>query len=218
LADAHAAPLAHHFEDLEQQHSAVTFGMWVFLVTEVMFFGGMFTTYIVYRGLHPADFAYGSHELDVTLGTFNTAVLIGSSLTMALAVHAAQLGSRRGTVAWIAATIGLACVFLGVKVVEYGEKFAHHLVPGARFALRGTEHADAEAFFSLYFAMTGMHALHMIIGIGVMLVVATRAWRGRYSRENYYGVEVTGLYWHFVDLIWIFLFPLFYLLGRHVQP
>ncbi len=215
MSDAHGA-LAHQFEDLEQQHDASTLGMWVFLVTEVMFFGGMFAAYVVYRRLHPEAFALASNELDVKLGTFNTAVLIGSSLTMALAVRAAQAGARRPIVAWLGATIVLAGVFLGVKVVEYGHKFEHHLVPGPTFAWRGTEHADTELFFGLYFAMTGMHALHMVIGIGVMAVVALLAARGRYTSANYFGVEVTGLYWHFVDLIWIFLFPLLYLLGRHV--
>lgn len=214
MADA-ASHLAHHFEDLEQQNEAVGLGMWLFLVSEIMFFGGLFAAYLVYRSLDPAAFAAGSHHLDVTLGTFNTAVLIGSSLTMALAVRAAQTGQRRSTVRMLLATLGFAVVFLGVKAVEYGSKFSHGLVPGPDFALRGTEEAGAELFFGLYFAMTGMHALHMVIGMVVMAIIAVRAHQGRYTPRNYMGVEVMGLYWHFVDLVWIFLFPLLYLLGRH---
>jgi cytochrome c oxidase subunit 3 len=215
VSETHAGPLAHHFEDLEQQHETSSLGMWVFLASELMFFGGLFAAYLVYRIQFPAGFARASHELDVTLGTLNTAVLIVSSLTMALAVHAAQVGRRKHTVGWLAATMLLASTFLVVKGFEYAHKFHAHLFPGPDFAFRGTPAADTELFFSLYFAMTGLHALHMVIGIGVMLVIAARAWRGRYSPENYFGVEVTGLYWHFVDLVSIFLFPLLYLIGRH---
>ena len=211
----HAGPLAHHFEDLEQQRETNTLGIWLFLVSEVMFFGGLFAAYLVYRTRYPADFAHASGMLDVGLGTLNTAVLIVSSLTMALAVRSAQLGAGRKSAAWIGATMLLATVFLGVKAVEYGHKFHDGLFPGAGFAWRGTEHERGELFFVVYFAMTGLHALHMVIGIGVMAVIAAFAWGGRYTRENHAGVEVTGLYWHFVDLVWIFLFPLLYLIDRH---
>ena len=214
-AAGHSSALAHHFEDLDQQHETASLGMWVFLVSEVMFFGGAFAAYLVYRLAYPEAYVEASHHLDVVLGTANTAVLIVSSLTMALAVHAAQLGHPRRIVAWLGATMALASVFLVIKGFEYSHKFHDGLVPGAGFAFRGTASADMELFFCLYFAMTGLHALHMIIGIGVMLVIAARAWRGVYTRENFFGVEVMGLYWHFVDLVWIFLFPLLYLLGRH---
>jgi cytochrome c oxidase subunit 3 len=214
LSDAPARALAPQFEDLRQQHSAATLGTWAFLASEIMFFGGMFAAYTIYRIGHPESFALASNELEVALGTLNTAVLISSSFTMALAVRAAQSGGRRSTVGWLAATMLLAITFLAVKAVEYSHKFEHHLVPGASFRWRGTPHADTELFFSLYFAMTGMHALHMVVGIVLLGVIATLAWRGRFSKENPFAVEMSGLYWHFVDLIWIFLFPLLYLLGR----
>jgi cytochrome c oxidase subunit 3 len=218
MSDPHGAALAHHFADLEQQHETAAIGMWAFLVSEVMFFGGLFTAYALYRARFGIAFEAASNELDVTLGTFNTAVLIVSSLTMALGVRAAQTGAGRATAAWILATIGCAAVFLGVKVVEYAAKFEHHLFPGPDFAWRGTELADAELFFCLYFAMTGVHAAHMLVGIGILLFVAWRAWRGLYASRGANGVEMVGLYWHFVDLVWIFLFPLLYLLGRHAHP
>lgn len=213
----HAWGLAHHFDDFEQQREASYLGMWIFLVTEIMFFGGLFTAYVVYRSAHPFAFALGSHELDITLGAVNTAVLIGSSLTMALAVWAAQTGRRKAIVAFILATILLGGVFLGIKVVEYQAKLEHHLYPGPNFHFPGSESAYVEMFFNLYFAMTGLHALHMVIGIGILLVVAALAWRGVFTPENHNLVEGVGLYWHFVDIVWIFLFPLLYLLGRNIQ-
>lgn len=210
MSASHGA-LAHHFETLEQQRATAAVGMWVFLAQEVMFFGGLFAAYLVFRHAHPATFVEGSSHLDVVLGTINTGVLIGSSLTMALAVRAAQLGRRAGIFLGIVATMVLACVFLGIKWVEYGHKYHDGLIPGVRWA---PAQADPHllTFFGLYFAMTGMHALHMVIGLGLMVVVATRALRGRYTPESHSGVEVLGLYWHFVDLVWIFLFPVLYLL------
>jgi len=204
--------LAHHFESLEQQNEAAAIGMWAFLVQEVMFFGGLFTVYLVYRSLHPGAFAEGSAHLPVELGTLNTAVLIGSSLTMALAVRAAQLNRGRASALLIAATMALALVFLGVKSVEYASKWDGALIPGVRWAPEPGSDAHLNLFFALYFIMTGCHALHMLVGLVLMVVVALRAWRGRYSSANYLGVECLGLYWHFVDLVWIFLFPLLYLL------
>jgi cytochrome c oxidase subunit 3 len=190
--------------------------MWIFLVTEIMFFGGLFTAYIVYRGQNHAGFVAGSHELDISLGAFNTAVLIASSLTMALAVWAAQTDRRKATVWFILGTIVLGGVFLGVKYVEYGAKFEHHLFPGPHFHWPGPEKTESvEMFFNLYFLMTGLHALHMVIGIGILAVLAVLAWRGVFSPANHNLVEGVGLYWHFVDIVWIFLFPLLYLLGRH---
>ncbi len=208
--DAHA----HQFDSAEQQHSAAQLGMWVFIAQEILFFGGLFCTYTVYRFMYPAAFAQSSHHLDVTLGCFNTAVLIGSSLTMALAVHGAQLGQRWMQVVFLLATIALGSIFLGVKTIEYGHKFHEHLVPGPSFLFAG-DARHAQIFFSLYFVMTGLHALHMIIGIGVLAVLTVLAWRGTYTSAYYSPVELTGLYWHFVDIIWIFLFPLLYLIGRH---
>ena len=211
----HHPALAHHFDSLDQQKEASTLGMWVFLVTEVLFFGGLFATYCVYRNWYPDAFAAASHELDVTLGTINTAVLITSSLTMALGVHAAQLGQRRLLMIFLVATMILGAAFLGIKGVEYYHKFAEHHVPGPAFQFEKEHFRHAQIFFSLYFVMTGLHALHMIIGIGIMLVMWWWAWRGTITAEYYAPIEISGLYWHFVDIVWIFLFPLLYLIGRH---
>jgi len=207
--------LAHHFDNLDQQAEAATLGMWVFLLTEVLFFGGAFLVYTIYRHMYHDAFVVASHSLDVVLGTINTAVLIGSSLTMALAVHAAQVGSKRLIQIFLILTIVLGCVFLGIKATEYLHKFHEHHVPGQGFRFEAKYFREAQIFFSLYFVMTGLHALHMIIGIVVMLVILWYASRGAFSAEYSAPVEVIGLYWHFVDIVWIFLFPLLYLIGRH---
>jgi cytochrome c oxidase subunit III len=213
----HHPRLQHHFDDMDQQAEASTLGMWVFLVTEIMFFGGLFMAYIVYRGASPEGFAEASHHLNVTWGAINTVVLIVSSLTMALAVRAAQTSAPpKVQVGWLLATIALGAAFLGVKVIEYGDKFTHNLVPGPGFVWEGKYPAAAEQFYSLYFCMTGLHALHMVIGIGIMSVIAVMAWRRQFDELYFTPVEVSGLYWHFVDIVWIFLFPLLYLIGFHV--
>ena len=213
----HAVPgLAHHFDNLEQQREATTLGMWVFLVTEVLFFGGLFVVYAVYRNWYPEAFAAASHELDVMLGGINTAVLITSSLTMALAVHAAQTGKRNLVMLFLIATMVLGGVFLGIKSVEYYHKFVEHHIPGPQFEFAEKELArHAQLFFSLYFLMTGLHALHMVIGFGIMLWMLWWTYRGTITNEYYSPIEISGLYWHFVDIVWIYLFPLLYLLGRH---
>ncbi len=211
----HHPALAHQFDSLEQQKEASTLGMWVFLATEVLFFGGLFAAYAVYRGKYPGAFAAASHELDVTLGAINTAVLIASSLTMALAVHAAQLGQRRLLMIFLVVTMALGAVFLGIKGVEYYHKFTEHHIPGPGFQFEKEHVRNAQIFFSLYFVMTGLHAIHMIIGIGIMLVMLWLAWRGAFTADYYNPIEISGLYWHFVDIVWIFLFPLLYLIGRH---
>ena len=189
--------------------------MWVFLATEVLFFGGMFMAYILYRMWYPDAWIAGSHHLNITQGAFNTAVLIGSSLTMALAVRSAQISNRTGQIVNLILTIIFGSVFLVVKYFEYAEKFEHHLVPGPNFDMTLPVANQQQLFFSIYFMMTGIHALHMVVGIGLMLVILAMAWRGRFSASYYTPVEVSGLYWHFVDIVWIFLFPLLYLLGRH---
>ena len=211
----HHPALAHQFDTLGQQREAATLGMWVFLVTEVLFFGGLFAAYTVYRNWYPEAFAAASHELDVTLGTINTAVLITSSLTMALAVHAAQMGRRGLLLLFLVATMVLGATFLGIKSVEYYHKFVEHHVPGPGFQFEAEYLRQAQIFFSLYFIMTGLHAIHMIIGLGIMAVMLWMSWRGRITPEYFNPIEVSGLYWHFVDIVWIFLFPLLYLLGRH---
>jgi cytochrome c oxidase subunit 3 len=220
VAQTHTAihtGLAHQFDNLEQQREAVTLGMWVFLATEVLFFGGMFTAYTVYRSLYPLAFAEVSRQLNIVLGTINTVVLICSSFTMVLAVYGAQRGRRKMLTLFLALTIILGLAFLGIKFDEYYEKFQEHHVPGASFSYPDPYVRQAEMFFSLYFAMTGLHALHMIIGIGLLSVLLIMAWRGRFTPEYHNPVELSGLYWHFVDVIWIFLYPLLYLIGRHLE-
>ena len=215
---SHDAALAHQFDSLEQQTEASTLGMWVFLVTEILFFGGLFLTYLVYRSWYAGAFAAASHEMVICAGTLNTAVLITSSLTMALAVHAAQLGQRRLLMIFLVATMILGTVFLGIKAVEYYDKFVHHHIPGRTFAFEPRAQArHAQIFFSLYFAMTGLHAVHMIVGVGIMAVITWMAWRETFDEDYYTPVEVAGLYWHFVDIVWIFLFPLLYLIGGHFK-
>ena len=204
---------AHQFDTLAQQHEASTLGMWVFLATEVLFFGGMFAAYAVYRYWYATDFAAASRRLDVVLGGINTAVLLTSSLTMALAVRATQLGNRRTTTAFLLMTLLLGAAFLGVKGVEYAHKYHEHLIPGEQFAFEG-EAQFTQIFFSLYFAMTGMHALHMVIGIGMIAILIYMNLRRRFSPSYYFPVEMGGLYWHFVDIVWVFLFPLLYLVDR----
>jgi cytochrome c oxidase subunit III len=209
-------PTAHQFDDAIQQHDASGLGMWVFLVTEILFFGGLFLLYAVYRALYPGAFAAGSHHLDLTLGAVNTAVLIGSSVTMAMAVHTAQVSRHRRLIAFfLVLTIILGAVFLGIKAVEYAHKFHEHHVPGPSFHFAGDEPQQVQLFFSLYFVMTGLHALHMVIGIGILGVLVVMALWGRFGPDYFTPVELTGLYWHFVDIIWIFLFPLLYLVERH---
>jgi len=210
----HSIALAHQFDDIEQQHESAALGMWIFLATEVMFFGGMFLGYAVYRGVYHPAYAQASRHLDVLLGGINTAVLLCSSLTMALAVHAAQLGGRRTVVLFLLATMLLGSVFLGIKGLEYYHKYEERLIPGSHFEFSGPNTNHAQIFFSFYFVMTGMHALHMIVGIGIMLVMIMLTWRGNFSAEYYFPIEMSGLYWHFVDIVWVFLFPLLYLVDR----
>ncbi len=299
----HQPGLQHQFEDMQQQQESDSIGMWMFLVQEIMFFGGLFTVYLVFRSKFPMAFAAGSNHLNVALGAANTLVLIVSSLTMALAVHYAQLGKRNLQVVLIILTMILGATFLGVKAVEYTDKYKEGIVPVSGLNMRtpnvevdsarntsknpeeqeknsldfpegahdtkggkpvtghgeekeyvnrrgnflwedtslvvaaqqGNYLTDAEKigyfengeinaekfrdkvriFFWIYFAMTGLHALHMIIGLAVMTWLLWKAWRGTFTPEYYAPVEMAGLYWHFVDIVWIFLFPLLYLLGRH---
>ena len=211
----HGPELRHHFDDLGQQREAATLGMWLFLATEVLFFGGLFTAYMLYRVWYPETFGAASRTLDIWLGSVNTLVLITSSLTMALAVHAAATDERRALMRWLVVTMLLGTVFLVIKGFEYAHKFEEHHVPGFGFHFEGAAPERANLFFSLYFAMTGLHALHMIIGLGLLTVMLALAWRRRFSARWHTPIEISGLYWHFVDIIWIFLFPLLYLVDRH---
>jgi len=232
----HPPYLRHHFESVEQQADTTNFAMWLFLLTEVMFFGGLFTAYLIYRNWYYPAFVAGSHQLNVIWGTLNTVVLILSSFTMAMGVWCAETRRRKGLVLSLSLTFILGLMFLGIKTIEYREKIERHHVPGAHYSLQSfidpasdkeiySEYHDkplaldmarhTEVYFSLYFAMTGMHALHMIIGCGLFSVLAILAWKGHYSPGYYTPIENAGLYWHLVDIIWIYLFPLLYLISRH---
>jgi cytochrome c oxidase subunit 3 len=213
MAESHAS-VAHQFDDRAQQHESASLGMWAFLATEVMFFGGLFMAYIAYRYGYPDAFATASRRLDETLGGVNTAVLLTSSLTMALAVHAAQAGRRKALVVFLLVTLLLGAVFMGIKGLEYYNEYEEGLIPAFNFTYNGADAQKVQLFFVLYFLMTGLHAIHLTIGIVVVLVVALLAWRGRFSPEYATPVEITGLYWHFVDIVWVFLFPLLYLIAR----
>ncbi len=212
---AKTGALYHHFDNLHQQKSSVTLGMWVFLANEVLFFGGAFMAYLFYRHAYPLAFAAASRELDVTLGTFNTVVLISSSLTMALAVRAGERGDRAAIQMWVMLTMALGFAFLGVKAHEYHHKWVEHHVPGFGFHFEGPWAREAQLFFLLYFILTGLHATHMVIGAGIMVWLLMANRRGQFTKEYSSPVHVVGLYWHFVDIVWIFLFPLLYLIARN---
>jgi len=233
--EEHPPYLRHHFESVEQQADAAGFAMWLFLVTEVMFFGGLFTAYLIYRNWYFPAFVSASHQLDIRWGTLNTLVLILSSFTMAMGVWCSETRRRRGLVLCLSLTLILGLGFLGIKTIEYSEKIEKHHVPGFHYSLQSFLNPDSDAaakaagdkplpldmarhtevYFSLYFAMTGMHAAHMIIGIGILVFMIFRARAGAYTSGHVTFVENFGLYWHFVDIIWIYLFALLYLISRH---
>ncbi len=204
--------LDHPVETPEQSHETNTFGMWIFLMTELMLFGGMFAAYSVYRVTYPAGYAIGSSHLEVNLGAINTGVLLVSSLMMALAVRSAQVGSRRGLGIFLILTMLLGIVFLGLKAVEYYHHYQDGFVPGLNFTYTGSQTGPVELFFFLYFAMTGVHAIHLTIGILLVGIMFIRNAFGRITQDHWTPIELVGLYWHFVDIIWVFLFPLLYLI------
>lgn len=206
--------LQHHFVDARQQYDAASLGMWLFLITEILFFGGLFLGYAVYRLQYPQAFLAGSSHLNLWLGGINTVVLITSSLTMVLAVHAAQHSRQKQLIIFLALTLALGLAFMGVKAVEYSSKFHEHLIPGRHFAFHGFSGPGIELFFSFYFSMTGLHALHMIIGAGLLTNLIIRSCQGRFDAAYNTPVDMVGLYWHLVDIVWIYLFPLLYLIGR----
>jgi cytochrome c oxidase subunit 3 len=243
----HHPQLVQQFDDMDQQREASTFGMWVFLLTELMMFGGLFGAYLIYRRMYYDAFVAGSTSISVSWGFANTLVLIGSSFTMAMTVWSAQKGNRRAQVFYLLCTMLLGAAFLGVKAKEYYDKWEECHIPGhiigKGFNATGgcsasdpelgniaAEYAKAhhvpeeaaiqtakqsEIFFSFYFAMTGLHAFHMVIGLGLLSWLLFRAWRGEFGPSYYTPIELGGLYWHFVDIVWIFLFPLLYLISRH---
>ena len=211
---AHPAGLNHQFDDLGQQYAAANMGMWAFIAQEIMFFGGLFGGYCVYRYKYLPAFVEGSNHLPIEWGALNTAVLIASSFTVAMCVRSAQSGSKGGMLRWMLGTMLLGITFLGVKVIEYTHKYHDHLIPGVNYEYEGPLAGNLKIFFSFYFAMTGMHALHMIIGLGIMLWLIPNIIKGKYTKDYFFPIENFGLYWHFVDIVWIFLFPLLYLIGR----
>ena len=221
----HNPGLLHHFATEEQQKDASNLGMWIFLATEVMFFGGLFCAYLIYRHWYFGDFAAASKSIDAALGGTNTAVLICSSLTVVLAIWAAQTSRRVMLIAMLVLTMLFGLAFLGIKGVEYRDKFVEHHVPGSSFSFEHEEipghpgqYANprhAQIFFALYFIMTGLHALHMIVGLGIFSWLLYKAWKGMFTPRYHTPLEIGGLYWHFVDIVWIYLFPLLYLIDRH---
>jgi len=204
--------LEHHFADAEQQAESAKLGMWVFLLTEILLFGGLFGFYAFYRAWLPETFIEASKQLDVTLGALNTIVLITSSLTMALSIRAIQLGKKKQTLIHLVITLLLASTFLVVKYFEYAHKFHEGLLPGRYYTFEGIEALNPHIFFSVYFSMTGLHGIHVLVGMIVITWMIVRVSKNEFSAEYYTPVEMTGLYWHLVDLIWIFLFPLLYLI------
>ncbi len=215
-------PHQHQFDNLAQQTDSARLGMWLFLATEVLFFGGLFAAYTAYRYVYPHAFADASKHLSVLFGTLDTAVLLTSSLTMALAVFTSQtMGdspeARRQagrTVAWLLlATAALGAGFLFLHAYEYYEDWVDHHIPGRGFHWDGPDAGHAHLFFLIYFMLTGLHSLHVLIGVVLLAVMAWLAWRGSFSREYHNPIEISGLYWHFVDMVWVFLFPLLYLIA-----
>lgn len=208
-------PLAPQFDDLDQQRETASLGMWAFLATELMFFGGLFVAYSVYRNLDFPAFSAASRRLNLTLGGINTAVLLTSSLTMALAVRASRTDRRDRLLGFLAATMALGTLFLAIKSFEYFDDWRHDLIPGAGFVFNAPLRASAELFFLLYFLMTGLHAFHMVVGLAIVGTITVLAYRRRNVGEGETRVEMVGLYWHFIDLVWIFLYPLLYLVDAH---
>ena len=204
--------LQHHFMDADQQFESSKLGMWIFLVTEVLMFGGLFVAYIIYRSWHPDLFYLAAQELDTALGATNTVVLIASSLTIALAIRAVQLDKIQAAINYLAATILLAGTFMVIKYFEYMEKFEKGIYPGAAYSYEGIGHHMAANFFSIYYMMTGLHGIHVVIGMGLIGWMIIKAKKGLVHSQYYTPVENTGLFWHLVDIIWIFLFPLLYLI------
>ena len=212
-ASAHPAHLQHHFADSEQQQESARLGMWVFLLTEILLFGGLFCFYAIYRAWYPEMFFNAHKYLNIVMGATNTVVLITSSLTMALAIRSMQLGRQREAMYNLIATLSLAAVFLVIKYFEYEHKFHLGQLPGKYYTFEGIKGTNPHVFFSVYFLMTGLHGIHVIGGMGIIAWMIRRTRRGEFSSQYYTPLELTGLYWHLVDLIWIFLFPLLYLIG-----
>jgi cytochrome c oxidase subunit 3 len=217
---AKSSALWHHYENLEQQHDASVLGMWVFLSTELLLFGVLFTGYTIYRIQYAPSFEDASRHLNLLIGGVNTVVLLTSSLTMALAVRAGKRGQQRALVLCLVLTALFGAAFMGFKAVEYYFDYKENLVPRLAFRDEEWRHdpvtpEHVQLFLVFYYVMTGLHAVHLTVAIGIMIALAIMAQRGAFSAEHYAPVEIWGLYWHFVDIIWIFLLPLLYLIGGH---
>lgn len=211
-AGDHDSRLAHHFATFEQQFDAAKIGMWLFLATEILMFGGLFVGFALQQAAHPQAFFEAHHHLDKRLGALNTIVLLFSSFTMVMAVHSAATNKQKQTVRYLAITILCAAVFLVVKFFEYEHKFHEGLLPGAFYSHKGDHVPNQFIFFSFYFMMTGLHGIHVLVGMAVITWMLLRARKGAFDATYYSPVEMTALYWHLVDLIWIYLFPLLYLI------
>jgi cytochrome c oxidase subunit 3 len=216
MSEQAGAEVAEQFESLEQQAHAARLGMWVFLGSEMLLFAGLFALYVVYRVQHPLGFAMATHHNTWALASVNTAILLSSSFSVAMAVHALREGRRAMSVVLVLFTVLCGAAFLAIKLTEYGKHFDEGIYPGGvgRFF---TEHAGPGdrgmmLFFTLYYAMTGLHAVHIVAGMGVLIFLAWRTHRGRVNATNAHPLELGAAYWHLVDLVWIFLWPLFYLM------
>lgn len=205
--------VAHHFTDAEQQRDSAKLGMWVFLLTEILFFGGLFCAYAIYRSWYPEMFHAAHKALDVKMGFINTLVLITSSVTMALAIRFMQVGNKKATMYNLFATLVFAGIFLVIKYFEYSHKFHLGQLPGKYYTYTGIEGTNPHIFFSIYFVMTGIHGIHVIAGMIAIGIMLYKTKNDQFNASYYNPIEVTGLYWHLVDLIWIFLFPLLYLVS-----
>jgi len=208
----HSPFMQHHFVDAEQQFDAAKMGMWIFMMTEILMFGGLFAAYIVYRLWFPELFVLASEELNTLWGGVNTVVLLGSSLTVAMAIKSAQLNQKKNIAINLGITLALAAIFMVIKYFEWTHKFHLGIFPGEFYSFEGIDHAKANIFFSLYYLMTGLHGIHVLIGMGLITWLLVRSTKGHFDSNYYNPIEITGLYWHLVDIIWIFLFPLFYLI------
>ncbi|MNR92104.1 Quinol oxidase subunit 3 [compost metagenome] len=209
----HASPLKPQFDDLNQQHASDVLGMWIFLATEILLFGGLFLGYTAYRLSYPAAFAIGSAQMEMGLGTLNTAVLLTSSLTMALAVHASRRENAKTCARLLLLTALLGLVFIGIKGTEYVHHYQDGLAPSLNFTFAGPHAAQVALFFVFYFVMTGLHAVHLLIGIGIVLVLAAFAHKGRLQGMHAMPIVLGGLFWHLIDVVWVFLYPTFYLIA-----
>lgn len=209
---ASSSPLAHHFESLEKQSHAHRLGMWLFLASEILLFTALFAAYAVYRFLYPEAFALSSRAIETSFGLVNTIVLVTSSYTVALGLDASARGNGRRTALLYGASVAMGLLFLALKYVEYHHHFTEGQLPGRHYAYEAIAAPGVTIFWSLYFLITGLHGIHVVVGMTILSVVAVKAARGAYSPEYHVGVELAGLYWHLVDLIWIFVFPLIYLI------